>query len=423
MRASKDIAKRLRYDRFPRPDLFRRLYLVVGAAAAVAGLAAWLLFTGSFRQRQYLPGPVSQNHATFGDRCEKCHDQFHTVSNKACLECHTARVHSEFEVDTPRCRDCHVEHRAAAVFLSVSNRTCIECHAQLTSKRQPQALVQTTIRSFAAHPQFAALREGHSDRAAVRFNHKIHLTSDKIARDDKLSCAKCHQPERDGKYMQPILFETHCKRCHEQKPPNPIGGIEAPHKAPDAVHDGLASQLVVIAVQNPEAIFVGRESTLPGVPPRPPVSEARSLRTFQDEWLNKLETALYKPFEDTAPLLERNKYCFLCHLEDGERSAGELPKVKETKIPRRWLPRGEFSHRKHDMVACKTCHDHVETSVLTSDVNLPKRELCQRCHADDTHETAGTSCMLCHLYHDTSKTPDLRITKAKDISLDVLTGH
>ena len=30
----------------------------------------------SLRERQYVPGPVSRTHATFGDRCETCHTPF-----------------------------------------------------------------------------------------------------------------------------------------------------------------------------------------------------------------------------------------------------------------------------------------------------------------------------------------------------------
>ncbi len=421
MRASKDLAKRLRFDLFPKGDFFRHRYFLIGAVAAVAGLVIWVLFSAAFRQRQYLPGPVSQNHATFGDRCEKCHTAFKAVPNVACLECHPGRLHSEFEDRTPECQECHVEHRNVDVFLSVSNRTCVHCHGQLVTKR-PQPIIQAAIKTFSAHPVFSPLREGKSDQAALRFNHKLHLTSDKIAANDKLVCASCHLPDADGRLIKPIVFEPHCKRCHEQKPPNPIGAIEAPHKTPDVVRLDLSAQLLVLAVANPEAIFKGRASTIPGIADRPPVSAAQSLQAYQGEWLEKLESELYKPFDRTTPLLEHNKFCFLCHIEQGERAAGELPQLKETKIPKRWLERGGFAHRKHDMMACKTCHADVEKSEPTSDVNLPKNELCLQCHIDARHQSAGTNCMECHLYHDTSKNPELRPKKRKEVSLDVLKG-
>ena len=41
MRSSKDLASRLRFDRFPRPDFFRRRYFLVGVVVAAAGLGLW----------------------------------------------------------------------------------------------------------------------------------------------------------------------------------------------------------------------------------------------------------------------------------------------------------------------------------------------------------------------------------------------
>ena len=35
---------------------------------------------------------------------------------------------------------------------------------------------------------------------------------------------------------------------------------------------------------------------------------------------------------------------------------------------------------------------------------------------------AGTSCMLCHLYHDTSKDPLLHGARRKEISIDAIFG-
>ena len=427
-RTSKDLARRLRFDHFPRPDFFRRHYLLSGLVATVAAVLLAFAFTGVWRQRQYLPGPVSQNHATFGDRCEKCHSSFRTVANSACLKCHPGRTHSKFEVKAPECGDCHVEHRPTPVFLSVSTRSCVHCHGELQTTRPAPAVIQTNISTFSGHPVFTPFRKGHGDAAALRFNHKIHLTSDKIVPETvgptgKLECPDCHKPDVRGMYMQPIVFETHCKRCHEQKPPNPIGGIEAKHEAPDVVRNDLIAQLSVLGIQNAETIFKGRESTLPGISNRPALSQAQSLQAYLPEELAKIEAALYRPFDDRAPLIEQNKLCFLCHLSDGESAPGELPKIKEIKIPHRWLERAEFSHRRHDLIDCKTCHDRIESSERTSDVNLPKKDLCLRCHRDTGHQSAGTACMLCHLYHDTSKHPEIRTAKLKTVTLDVLTGR
>jgi hypothetical protein len=394
----------------------------------VAGLLIWMAFSRIWHNRQYLPGPVSQSHATFGDRCDNCHDAFHAVRNEACQRCHALRVHSEFEARTPRCRECHVEHRPVSVFLSVSNRTCVECHGNLRSSRPSGPLIHTNIGTFAGHPQFLPLRDGGKDEAAVRFNHKIHLTSDKISRDQvgptgRLQCGDCHQRQADGERMKPIHFEEHCRRCHEQQPPNPIGSISAPHSSPEIVRESLTAQLLVLGVQNAETIFVGRDVPLPGRAPRPPVDQSRTLREYQEKWLETLEAVLYRPFDPTPSLLEHNKYCFLCHIQEGSRVAGELPHIQKTDIPRRWLKRAQFSHRHHDLLDCKTCHAAVAQSEQTSDVNLPNKGVCQKCHVDDSVRSAGTDCMLCHLYHDTSKDMKTRALKQKVIAIDLLTGR
>jgi len=373
-------------------------------------------------ERQYLPAPVSTKHASFGSRCEKCHALARDVANAACLECHSPRLHSRFEVDTPACSSCHVEHREAKVFRWVSNQACVSCHEQapLRTVASHAPLIQPQIGSFKSHPQFAALRDGRQDGAALRFNHATHLTSDKIAAQDKLSCSSCHQTDARGAYMRPVTFVDHCRRCHEQKPPNPLGQIEAPHKTPDEVRSGVAGQLLAIAVDDPDAIFKGRTSTFPGVADRAAISEARTLQAYREEWLQKIEGVLFKPLDDTTPLLENNKYCFLCHVQDGPNEPGQLPKIKATAIAKRWLTRGEFPHRRHELIACAGCHPDIEKSKNTADVNLPPRETCERCHVDGSIQSAGTECMLCHLYHDTSRDPEARARSLKPMAIDAL---
>jgi hypothetical protein len=388
-----------------------------------------MLLHRSFRDRQYLPGPVSQAHATFGDRCERCHDQFKSVRNDACLKCHETRVHSEFEMRSPRCAECHVEHRGVQAFLATSNTRCVECHQQLVTKRSPPA-IRSDIPTFAAHPPFGPLREGQTDRAAVRFNHHIHLTSDKIAKADKLTCASCHQLNGAGTLMRPIRFEPHCKRCHKQEVQGPTGSIEALHKTPDVVRADLVAQLSVTGIRDAEGIFAPPQRPLPGIRGQP-IDDSRTLREYQQRWLEKLETTLYKPLQEPPPaapgtprqgMLESNKYCFLCHIQGDDPAAGQIAMIKETHIPRRWLLRAEFSHRQHQLMACQECHASAEASELTTDINLPKKERCVQCHVDGATQSAGTGCMACHLYHDTSKSAVLRAGRRTPQTIDVFTG-
>ena len=91
----------------------------------------------------------------------------------------------------------------------------------------------------------------------------------------------------------------------------------------------------------------------------------------------------------------------------------------ETHLPSRWLPRGEFSHRRHDKLPCRTCHPAVEQSERTADVNLPRHAVCVQCHADGVAQSAGTECVLCHRYHDTGTPP----AASPAITLEQLLGR
>ncbi len=427
-RSSKDIAKRLRFDHRPRRDTFRRFAVAAGLAACVAAVGLWIAFTRAVGERQYLPGPVSPAHATFGDQCAHCHVAFASTPNTTCLDCHAPRVHSEFEVETPPCRDCHVEHRAPDLLLAVSDRACVGCHAALRSTRQPA--IATHIQGFADHPPFTPLRPGQRDTAALRFNHALHLSSEKVsdANDrEPLACANCHVVGGDGGTMVRIEFERHCQRCHDLKvknAPAPIGDLEAPHDTPPAVRDGLKRALLVLGAEQPQAIFAATQKVfIPGQPPRGPIDESKSLQEFQRTWVAKLEEELYRPFVDQAPLLDNNKYCFLCHVPGAGAGADGLPVVEETALPARWLARAEFSHRTHDKLPCKTCHADVEHSASTSDTNLPGLRVCLQCHIDTLPQSAGTQCTLCHLYHDTSKHPETRPTAQPVLTLERLLGR
>src|SRR6185369_12956498 len=103
---------------------------------------------------------------------------------------------------------------------------------------------------------------------------------------------------------------------------SPLGTIEAPHQPAAAVRAALQAQVLAIAVQNAGAVFKGRPSLLPGMAERAPVAAAPTLQAYESEWVEKLEAALYAPFEDAPPMLEYNKYCLLCHIEQRSRSTG-----------------------------------------------------------------------------------------------------
>ncbi len=428
MRSSKDLARRLRFDHFPRGDAFRRRYALVGLVVTVLGVALWAVLHLGFRERQYVPGPVSASHATFGDRCEACHTAFAAVKNESCETCHGKSTHAAFATRVPACSECHVEHRDGTM-LDVASARCIACHGDLETTN-PAPVIQRQIATFAAHPELAPLRPPARDPAALRFNHKVHLGSPNVlVRPDPdasgrvvqrpLVCADCHLPDARGRLMRPIAFATHCRSCHKLELTALPVGIEALHDTPEVIRPDLAAKLVVAAFDHPE-LFQGEDPRIPGIRGRPPVDTSRTLGEYQATWLARLETELYQPFDDRRPLFDNNKRCFLCHIEAGSRTPGALPAVAPSNVPKRWLVRGEFSHDRHEMLACATCHVGVEQSAETANVNLPDRHSCERCHVDARPESAGTRCTLCHLYHDTTKDRLVRVMNRKLVPLERL---
>jgi hypothetical protein len=62
----------------------------------------------------------------------------------------------------------------------------------------------------------------------------------------------------------------------------------------------------------------------------------------------------------------------------------------------RWMPHANFNHAKHTSVKCDDCH-HAIQSRETSDILMPDKASCVRCHSPQGKVVA--ECMTCHTYH------------------------
>jgi hypothetical protein len=293
------------------------------------------------------------------------------------------------------------------------------------------------------------------------------LTSKEIT--EPLECVNCHQTDADGRYMATAAFERYasragedatqwpsadlfpdpfpgregekdedvsvgpqliyCRKCHAQnvkEVPAPFGDIEALHAMPEAVHAALIDDVLALGVRRAQTVFEADQVRLPGRVPRMAVdSDSKTWAEFQDRWVGAIEAELYRPLRSApagASLFENNKYCFLCHEDAGAGEGGVGIAIAPPAIPSRWMQRAEFSHRAHDKMECAECHGDLRDSSDTADVNLPGRELCQKCHREDTKRSAGTQCVLCHLYHDTSRGEANRSVPHRTLPIDVLTG-
>jgi len=99
----------------------------------------------------------------------------------------------------------------------------------------------------------------------------------------------------------------------------------------------------------------------------------------------------------------------------------ELPVVAKTDLPTVWFRDARFGHLRHAKVACEQCHARIRESGDTADVNLPGKALCESCHAADSMRSAGTRCVLCHIYH-ASRAPGAAPMPAHTLPLPALLG-
>jgi hypothetical protein len=392
------------------------------ALLAIAIGFGWLLLRGARRdQTAFSAGPVNSYHASFESNCVQCHalrtSMGSSVTDGACLSCHDGPIHHEQQTSTPRCFECHVEHRGAPRLLS-SDKPCVTCHRALRVSAG-NLTVAAHISSFRdGHPEFAALRPEGGDPATIKFNHKVHLRPDLRGPSGivQLQCDDCHraagiaQPWPYGQQqpgeqpaalpvllprsrvsararMQPVSYQLHCAGCHpllfDARIHDP-----APHKKPEIVVAFVKQKLESYIASHPgELGFFKRTATITRVNDLPPPRTAAG-------WIEM------KMKEDERLLWA--KTCAECHSLTA--SGTRLPTVTESNIAAAWLKRGDFDHAAHVMLDCAGCHQDVRKSEKTSDVLIPGIKVCQRCHDPEArHPAAGSTCFECHRYHDWSK--------------------
>jgi hypothetical protein len=371
------------------------------------------------------------------DRFEKGAPSFERI-DRACAKCHQQHDFHEPNVVTNRsCSACHKEHQGLDAMMAVANLDCASCHnnskvMQASADRGKQLpptrfhlnpkmvnLRQATLqlprptdgytKTFASfsesHPPFQLQRENVRDNDVLRFNHARHLNSSDIppTKAGKLDCNYCHQPEPSGRYMQPISFEAHCQECHS---------LQFDVKNPDFQVPHGDAQLVRTFLRTLPAQYAELARRKRGLTNEMKINEfaVRQVRQLLTQFPNaeELERSVfftvdpYKASQRNDPS-SRAKYtgCAFCHVV--KQTAGiSYPTAEITKpvMIERWLSHAHFSHAKHATVAsCRECHVAAASSRLTSDVLVPAKESCVRCHSAGGIARKASECATCHLYH------------------------
>jgi len=407
---------------------------------------------------------MSEAHAVLETECAACHLQKAGVfsakaEDNACLACHDGPIHHAKQVTTPRCAECHAEHRGRVNLRATNDKACAECHGNLEIQTSPGLRYAAHIRNFADnHPEFMASRDDLRDPTTLKLNHQIHM---KLIRRGpngplvQLDCSDCHRPATakgawtyaDAKYvdvtpsyslekkntprqsqgvtatpisrleqpsdllqphaaktgrelMAPVKFATACASCHLLSFDKRFdSGV--PHDKPEIVHTFLVKHFQEYIAAHPAEVRVARDPKrdLTGKPILP---EVRLLTPGQ--WVSE-RTA-------EAEELLRRKTCSQCHGLNhaggaalsqvntfGAKSDAALPQVAPSKVISQWMPHAIFDHDAHGGFSCVSCHQTALTSTESNNVLLPGIATCKTCHGTGA-EHAESRCFECHTYHD-----------------------
>ncbi len=427
--------------------------MVSWGLAALAG--CWLLWQqGAEDDRLYHAGSISAAHQLIANDCARCHqstwqplkrlvsfdNSVTSTPDAACIACHAGPIHNEHPAaKLAHCAHCHREHHGQEALAAVSDRFCTDCHAHLEHGSTAPLHFASQIAEFAQHPEFALFRgdipatpeqdlavhgvhqvaersaQGETppwrDRAAIRFNHHKHMQPNdprglptpalhaggaelSPASFAQLDCDDCHQPDGAGRYMQPIAFEQHCRRCHPLEYDAALGlGDALPHRDLQLVRDAMRSRFAErFRVLRTDSSSVTEESSSTGIPgiPRP-----APLREGELSWVNQqLALAEHVVFGKEA-----KGGCRFCHtLKEDNAKLAIVPPA----IPDRWQTHARFDHGRHRLLDCVACHHEAMQSSATADILLPRIASCRECHGATNMKLgqADDRCIECHDFHD-----------------------
>lgn len=389
---------------------------LLAAALALGGLAAGAMLAAQAvgARAMLAPGTMSSAHAPMADRCEECHGARDGVRSELCERCHdpadskslTHEAHVRAGAGPGRaaaaeelpCARCHGEHRGREARLAgVSGFECAQCH----------------FRSFARHPDFAAVREGRSERPGLRFDHAEHLQvlSQIKGGGGSALCTQCHEPDPEGRDYLPLSFERHCADCHEDgswrhRDPRLLERWHALRRQLDP--GGYAAELGALQRRleqlRDRRDRIGRAGPGGQAPPAVLTLGARK-RLEKEIELSTARLRLISGGETTpaavpsAPERARARAeldalvapCVACHVPE---PSGAFAAVRAA---RSLLTGAAFAHAPHLLYSdCARCHAAIVRSHAAEELHLEGISTCRNCHGPGG---VRDDCQGCHRYH------------------------
>jgi predicted CXXCH cytochrome family protein len=376
----------------------------------------WLVDADSF----WISGDISGPHNFFGQKCETCHQRpFIQVKDAACLGCHKSMTHhsdpsifKSANFSQVPCASCHKEHVGIEPIVLRHQEFCVSCHSDL-KRREPDTKLLDVHDFGTGHPEFRpSVPAGRPDGRLVRvaigsdptlkevsnliFPHAAHLDKKGIRHPDEgkivLACADCHTMEPGGSGMLPIRMEEHCNACHLLTFDKSAPDRQLPHGKPKEAVEHMRE-------------FYAKVALLGGFsdPLAPPVVQHRRRpgETLDSaESIASLRWALDKAREVATETIGK-RACGACHYVSppGHGTEDGIWGVAPVQVVDRWMLKGRFVHADHQQVECTHCHE-AEMSKTSSEILLPKIELCRDCHGGETvADKVRSTCVSCHEFH------------------------
>jgi hypothetical protein len=400
---------------------------VVFAVAVVTCIACALYPLVSRSFLLWNSGPISNSHSLIAKDCQKCHaEPFVPVQDKECLVCHKMSEHSKDFVNfttkhphlTMRCGVCHMEHNGDRGLLLNDAHFCTSCHASM-SDHQPDTSI-LNVSGIHSHPQFRVSVRNESgniervavddpvkavDRTPIKLNHAIHLKEGLRGKNGPvtLECNSCHQLTDSLKTFKPISFDSHCRDCHALGFDERIPDAQVPHSDAEAVYPALFTEYTkLLTLGQSQAGAQSEEEPARLFPSSKPKQAGSPSNAFSV--VENARAAEKQLFTRTG--------CVLCHSYSEKSPAERVDTnshyvIPAPNIPSVWLPKARFGHGAHEEFSCESCHEKTRNSTETTDILLPKIDLCQQCHAQGRGPgTVESGCAQCHSYHDALGIPE-----------------
>jgi hypothetical protein len=388
------------------------------------------------RNDLYQPGMLSRTHGEqrppgsgqplgeVTNSCAACHDPWGGVATARCLECHTdydgSQSHGDHAANarlTPRCADCHAEHRRRAL-TRTENAACVRCHENpavgegapfgkpvtgIGEGRHPNLSLTLLVEGAPQRVPVVDAVEQQLDPGRLRFNHARHLAAAGLRVRGEVrypACSDCHAADGEG-VLQPILYEQHCQSCHPLTFDPAFPDEQAEHGAPQLVEDSLWG---VYWRAGGGQSLVGRRAG-------GRLASAVGSSRLQKSATEKARRAAYRLF---------GAECAKCHQLNLE---ADPVTVEPPAIVQRWFPHARFLHDQNHLRepgdgSCVQCHGGAEASAVTADVLLPDFRNCATdgCHTGEAAgqraagEVVASDCRQCHGYHGSAARAEMPLT-------------